>query len=1263
MAKSQRSILENLADRPTLQAIRRHLTMGSCCLLGAAIESGPAVIDPLKRLRESISTSGTPHPFFPQRLFDARMALIDAYLSEGIDSIGVRKAIREVIDATDEAWQHVPTQSSIDLNEALAPKSKTGLAKPLEPSFVAEIAAQQRLGDLLRKFAGDNQIGWTHPGLQMAGGMLASLINGRHAAPELTVETVVFFANDSPDDPSGVLARLRIGRMKGGCGLLIPDAMSMGYTLMDKSFAIGLQNALHAARGYVLERGWNDGRSDYDWRWSLELLHANTTLPKSLKKSAQIPISGRSAEVAFACAMIAAAKGNPDNSGDNPDNGSGHDPLDPHVGITAMFDLAASPGKENRFDGLPIVRVESVDAKTLLGPMKRMRVDAILVGHDQPELSLPKDTRYTFPKVSTLAKAYEAMVRFPRITRKVNREIARQANALLQKECTPLICPRIAWEPREPTDKQPLEKAPERILLNDKQFRQLVSGRSPQVDNNAPSNRFWVCAESGLGKSVFILYCQRSIAKRDQGLVPIRLGRTAGNDFGLSAIPSWQELSPEKIVALPEVTVFLDAAFPKDSPQKLSADERLRWFKWLWEHGRVVFLLDALDQTDRDMQDLGHFLQSGQTRECVAIMTGRPESLTNQAKAFRGNIPWINLRLMPFDRERQAKYLGSELAEALIPPEEKVDYEISRDPDALRRHHWKELLEVPLLLKLLKDLASRSQGRLDNINSKYDIYNLSVKHLIEQASEKIEDPEQRSKIEGNERELLEQIAWFMIGNSESSNQLVGDGLAKLKRRFKDQGNDAQLLDLIARINVATLWQIMERSASGLQQKTIKALAFRHRSFMEYFAGCYLAQLAKHQEPVKLAECESTLTRIHRMLDDRGNVCADLLPHVDRPSIWHDTLRFALAAATPTARERLARRLIELGNPWVIYQSIARDRVPFAPDTEAVTRRLVHRDRSYKYDYSNALQSDDATRLQADREACQRYGLNAAEMLSVSTRDAAWMRPLRDMMGDAIFAQTVSRESSVLERMRQLRGGTREAPHWDFLGSFVKVKGGRYEPQRYHRHITAAVIEIADFELADFPVTNELFELFCPSHRRWRDQYSEADDQPAVYVSHDMAVEFCEWLSAIAPRRYRLPTDWEWEWAARWLCDRAKSPHADDQYWWGPKMDDRLCWYGAFSDGPARSSQRTRSRSEAIDAFTAANRWHPSRDVDTHPGLVDLLGNAWEWSANLYSNAESYRWLCGGSWHDNANNGSSRRFPMVTSDYRIGDFGFRLVCLV
>ena len=73
-----------------------------------------------------------------------------------------------------------------------------------------------------------------------------------------------------------------------------------------------------------------------------------------------------------------------------------------------------------------------------------------------------------------------------------------------------------------------------------------------------------------------------------------------------------------------------------------------------------------------------------------------------------------------------------------------------------------------------------------------------------------------------------------------------------------------------------------------------------------------------------------------------------------------------------------------------------------------------------------------------------------------------------------------------------------------------------------------------FRMGQTEVTNAQFEAFCPEHRALRgtDGISLADDEPVVYVSYEEAVAFCEWLSKKEGRRYRLPTEAEWEYACR-----------------------------------------------------------------------------------------------------------------------------------
>ena len=73
-----------------------------------------------------------------------------------------------------------------------------------------------------------------------------------------------------------------------------------------------------------------------------------------------------------------------------------------------------------------------------------------------------------------------------------------------------------------------------------------------------------------------------------------------------------------------------------------------------------------------------------------------------------------------------------------------------------------------------------------------------------------------------------------------------------------------------------------------------------------------------------------------------------------------------------------------------------------------------------------------------------------------------------------------------------------------------------------------------FRMAVTPVTNKQYELFDPEHRRYRGRngFSSNDDDAVVYVSWYDAMAFCQWLSDKEGRPYRLPTEAEWEYAAR-----------------------------------------------------------------------------------------------------------------------------------
>ncbi len=159
-------------------------------------------------------------------------------------------------------------------------------------------------------------------------------------------------------------------------------------------------------------------------------------------------------------------------------------------------------------------------------------------------------------------------------------------------------------------------------------------------------------------------------------------------------------------------------------------------------------------------------------------------------------------------------------------------------------------------------------------------------------------------------------------------------------------------------------------------------------------------------------------------------------------------------------------------------------------------------------------------------------------------------------------------------------------------------------------------------------------------------FQKGDDYPAESVSWDNAQEFIKKLTRMNNGKYnfRLPTEAEWEYAARSGGKKEKYAGGDDI--------DAVAWYEKNS----------------------AKSTHPvGKKTPNGLGIYDMSGNVWEWcqdwygsySADFFTNltgAGSHRVLRGGSWRFAAWNcrsaGRGRIVPRIKSWY----IGFRLVLL-
>lgn len=126
-------------------------------------------------------------------------------------------------------------------------------------------------------------------------------------------------------------------------------------------------------------------------------------------------------------------------------------------------------------------------------------------------------------------------------------------------------------------------------------------------------------------------------------------------------------------------------------------------------------------------------------------------------------------------------------------------------------------------------------------------------------------------------------------------------------------------------------------------------------------------------------------------------------------------------------------------------------------------------------------------------------------------------------------------------------------------------------------------------------------------------FAQAESDPVVCVSWEDAAAYTEWLSTITGKAYRLPSEAEWEYAAR--------AYKDEFVYWGQDRR-RACRYGNLADEAGADVLDWPRSAENI--FPCVDGYAFTTDVGTFRpnsfGLHDMLGNVFEWVQDC--------------WHDN-----------------------------
>jgi formylglycine-generating enzyme len=195
--------------------------------------------------------------------------------------------------------------------------------------------------------------------------------------------------------------------------------------------------------------------------------------------------------------------------------------------------------------------------------------------------------------------------------------------------------------------------------------------------------------------------------------------------------------------------------------------------------------------------------------------------------------------------------------------------------------------------------------------------------------------------------------------------------------------------------------------------------------------------------------------------------------------------------------------------------------------------------------------------------------------------------------------------------------------------------------------------VDSFAMAATQVTVEEYARFLNATGRtapafWGDPNFSHPQQPVVAVSWYDAVAYCEWLSAMTSSHYRLPTEAEWERAARGGAESMPFPWGDDP------PDSRPAYQSRWKTGPEPVGQ---SQPNAY-------------------GLFEMCENVHEWCSDWFEadyyavspdrnpqgpKAGQRKSSRGGSWRHQIKISRCSARSSIPPEFQYADYGFRVVC--
>jgi sulfatase-modifying factor enzyme 1 len=589
---------------------------------------------------------------------------------------------------------------------------------------------------------------------------------------------------------------------------------------------------------------------------------------------------------------------------------------------------------------------------------------------------------------------------------------------------------------------------------------------------------------------------------------------------------------------------------------ELDEDLLLRTIELIFKTGKIQFLLDGLDELDPE--DRFHvyfetFVDDNAFNSSFVVLATRKfhlGPLAAESVVRKGQDSAFQMEIQEVDGKDRDFFLG--------------DANKNNTLKAIFTN-FPELKNTPLLLKMIDTLEENDL--FEEVKTREDIYSAWFDLMLARSTEENQDDDS-----GNPVEWLMKTSFDLIEKGQAQRfQDVELGFSKELLR-----NDEQALKIL---NAKDEEVRFPEELGCVFQQTATRFEYRHPSFQEFFAARHLALLPDWQALVH-AHC--------------------------RQEPWEEVIRF-LAGMVPG--DELFEILLEEGAVFLAGNCLGETK-GLSLEKSLLTNHLL------KYQCKETLPQFSKCRLVQTRdviEAVDREVLlqRIVDILKPHKRDGrilfATLELLASLYGLDLHALVDTQDFEPLRKIKELEAFLAESSDPEQVklslikrwSEMVTVPAGKFIYQDEKDEEDR--IELLEYAMMKYPVTNALYREFDRNHRHRFPVYSSEDDQPVIGVNYYEALVFSIWLGK------RLPLEKEWEKAARGTDGR--------DYPWGEAF--------GYQNGYNNTCDYVLGRTNAVEEF--------EQGISPY-GCFDMAGNVWEWCVQLYASKHStQRIVRGGSW--------------------------------